>query len=119
MTEETKHIRGGGNSSGGAQPALFRLWVFFCPEALATEKRRRKEAGAPPTVGARGREQQRKTLEAKVEQVLDSTGEQCTVEQSTLAPVPATSAWEGPVGPQGTQLSHYGAHTSESGSEGT
>lgn len=92
---------------------------FFCPEAPATEKRRRKETGAPSAVGTRGREEQRKTLKRKEEQVLDSTGEQHAAEQSTLAPVPATSAREGPVGPPGTQFSHCGAHTSESGGEGT
>lgn len=44
VTEETKHIGvGWGSSSGEPQSALFRLW--FCPEASATEKKSRKEAG--------------------------------------------------------------------------
>lgn len=94
------------------------FFFFFCPEAPATEKRRRKEAGTPPTPGARSRKEQSKTRKTKAEEVLDSTEEQSAVEQPPLALVPATSAGEGLVGPQGTEFSLCGAHTSESGSEG-
>ena len=91
---------------------------FFCPEAPATEKRRRKEAGTPPTPGARSRKEQSKTPKPKAEEALDSVEEQSAAGQSPLVLVPATSAGEGLLGPQGTQFSLCGAHTSESGSEG-
>ena len=81
---------------------LFFFFFFFGPEAPATEKRRRKEAGTPPTLGARSRKEQSKTPKTKAEAILDSIGEQSAVEQSPLALVPATSAGEGLVGPQGT-----------------
>lgn len=54
----------------------------FCPVALATEKRRRKEPETPRAVGIRGREEPGKTLKRREEQALVSTGERYTVEES-------------------------------------
>ena len=61
----------------------------FYPEAPATEKTRRGEAGTPPTLGARSREEQSKTLKTKAEQGLDTTGGPSTGAQPPLALVPA------------------------------
>lgn len=84
MTEETKHIRRGIPQE---RHSLLCSDCGFCPEVPRTEKRRIKEDGAPPAEGARGREEQSKSLKRKEGQVLDSTGEQRTVEQSILPPV--------------------------------
>lgn len=70
---------------------------FFCPEAPATEKRRRKEAGTPPTPGARSRKEQSKTPKPKAEEALDSVEEQSAAGQSPLAlvlpPQPGRVCW--------------------------
>lgn len=70
-------------------------------------------------MGTRDRQEQSKTSKRKEEQVLDSTGEQRTVEQSILSPVPAIPAWKGCLGSRSKEFSHYGARASESESEGT
>lgn len=111
MTEETKHVRGAGRVPEEGH-GLLCSDCGFCPVAPTTEKRRRKEPEAPLAVGARGREEPGKTLKRKEEQALDSTGEQCTVEQSVLAPAPATPAWAGPPSSQGMKCSRDGAHAS-------
>lgn len=82
MTEETKHIREGGSSSGEPQPALFRLW--FSSRGICHREEEEKRGWAFPAVETRGREKQSKTLKRKEEQVLDSTEKQHTVEQSIL-----------------------------------
>lgn len=56
MTEETKHVKGEGVPQ--ERHSLLCSDCGVCPEAPATEKRRREEAGAPPVVGARGGEEQ-------------------------------------------------------------
>lgn len=89
-----------------AQTVVFVLW--HRPQRRGGEK----EPEAPPAVGARVREEPGKTLKRREEQALDSTGEQCTVEQPILAPAPATPAWEGPPSCQGMKCSCDGAHAS-------
>lgn len=93
---------------------------FFCPEAPATEKRRRKEAAAPPAVGTRGREEPReRTLKRKEEQVLDSKSGAVHSGIVYPCPCPCHFSLGGSLGPQGTEFSHCGALISASRSDGT
>lgn len=59
-------------------------------------QRRERRLGHLRLVGARGREEQTKTLKRKEERGPDSTGEKHTVEQAVLSPVPVTPGWDGP-----------------------
>ena len=113
--EETKHVRGGIPQE---RHSLLCSDCGFCPEAPATEKRRRKEAGAPPAVGAGGEEEQARPWRERRGRPWTPQGSSAQRNKSILAPAPATPAWEGPLSPQGMSAPMTGL-VHQSGSKGT